>query len=297
MFFKVFGKFKPKHLLTTSFQYYLGVKINSSIIFLGTAGDSYVVGKQIRASGGIILQFGSNQFHIDPGPGSLNMAKQCNVNIRANTALLVSHNHLNHANDVNAVISAMTYNGFDKRGVLVGNNSVINGSDDKRPFLQDFYKDCVEKFVVLEEGQKVGINEVEIKALKARHSEKTTGFKFFTPLYTLCYTSDTKYSIDLVEQYKNSNILILNVTYLKKDRQNEGLCKEDAIKIINEVKPRLAVITHFGLDFIKADPMYEIREIKKETDVQVVAATDGMVINPVSYSANQGQRTLRGIDR
>lgn len=251
----------------------------------------------MRASGGIILQFGENQFHIDPGPGSLVMAKNCGVNLRANTALLISHNHLNHANDVNAVISAMTYDGFDKKGVLVANNDVINGSEKSKPYLRDFYKGCLERFIVLEDGQRVGINEVEIKALKTLHSEKAIGFKFFTPLYTLAYSSDTKYSVEIIEEYKNSNILILNVPYLKKERGKEGLSKEDAIKIINEVKPRLAIITHFGMDFLRADPLYEIRDIKKETESQVIAATDGMVINPVSYAAEQGQRTLGGFQK
>ncbi|MDP6600597.1 MAG: MBL fold metallo-hydrolase, partial [Candidatus Woesearchaeota archaeon] len=91
----------------------MGVKIASSIIFLGTGGDSYVVGKQLRASGGIILQINDDQYHIDPGPGALVMAKETGVNLRANTALFVTHNHLNHCNDINAVIDAMTYGGFD----------------------------------------------------------------------------------------------------------------------------------------------------------------------------------------
>ena len=287
-------KTKSKHLLISYFLYSIGVKITSPITFLGTAGDSYVVGKQLRASGGIILKLDQNQFHIDPGPGSLVMAKQCGIELRLNTALLVSHNHLNHANDINAVISAMTYNGFDKRGDLIGNNAVINGTETIKPYLNGFYKNCLEKFIVLEEGQRVGINEVEIKALKAIHSTKTIGFKFLAPLNTLTYTSDTKYSAEVVEQYKNSNILILNVPYLKKQSSQESLSKQDAIKIINHVKPKLAIITHFGLEFLKSDPLYEIRDIKKESPCQVIAATDGMVVNPVSYSADQGQKTLKG---
>ena len=251
------------------------------------------MGKQIRASGGIILQINENQFHIDPGPSSLLMAREVGVNLRGNTALLVSHNHLNHCNDINAVVDAMTYSGFDKTGVLIANNTVINGSRDYTPFLQEYYKNCLERYIVLNAGQKVGINDIEIKALKAKHSETNAiGFKFFTPQYTLTYSGDTKYSAEVVEEYKNSNILILNVPFLKKEKENDGLSKEDAVKIINAVKPRLTIITHFGMDFIKSDPLYEVREIQKETNCQVIAAKDGMVINPLSYSVEQGQRTL-----
>lgn len=241
------------------------------------------------------MQIDENQFHIDPGPGSLLMAREVGVNLRANTALFVSHNHLNHCNDINAVIDAMTYSGFDKKGVLIANNTVINGSQSYTPFLQEYYKNCLERYVVLNEGQKVGINDVEVQALKARHSDShAIGFKFFTPNYTLSYSGDTKYSVEVAEEYKNSNILILNVPFLKKEKDNDGLSKEDAIKIINIVRPRLTIITHFGIDFIKSDPLYEVREIQKETNCQVISAKDSMVINPLSYSVEQGQKTLVG---
>ena len=45
---------------------------------------------------------------------------------------------------------------------------------------------------------------------------------------------------------------------------------------------------------IRADPLYEIREIQKQTKVQTLAAKDGMFINPISYSASEGQKTLQG---
>ena len=271
----------------------MGVEIASNIVFLGTGGDSYVVGKQIRASGGIILQIDDNQFHIDPGPGTLVMAKETGINLRANTALFVTHNHLCHANDINAVIDAMTYGGFDRKGVLVANNTVVNGNIHYEPFLQKYYRNFLERFIVLEEGKKVGINDVEIKALKAKHSEPNAiGFKFITQEYTLTYTGDTIYSVETLAEYENSNVLILNVPYLKKEEGKSNLCKEDAIKIINKVKPRLAIITHFGINFIKSDPLYEVREIQRQTNSQVIAAKDGMIINPVSYDVQQGQKTL-----
>lgn len=223
----------------------------------------------------------------------MQVAKQCGVNIRANTAVFVSHAHLLHSNDLNAVIDAMTYRGFDKKGVVVANKTVINGADDYEPRLLSFYKGCLERFIVLEEGQRVGINEIEVQALKCRHSDPNAiGFKFFTPKFTLAYVGDTSYSLDLVEQYKGANILILNVTNPKKSDSNDHLSCEGAAKIIKAVKPRLAIITHFGIKMLEADPMYTVREIQKETGVQTIAAKDNMIINPLSYAIDKGQRTL-----
>ena len=86
----------------------------SAIIFLGTGGDAYTVGKGSLSAGGIIIQVNDNQFHIDPGPGSLFMAKQMGINLRGNTAVLASNANIYNSNDINAVIDAMTYSGFDK---------------------------------------------------------------------------------------------------------------------------------------------------------------------------------------
>ncbi len=271
----------------------MGVKIQSSITFLGTGQGSFVIGRNLLSSGGFVIQVDENQFHVDPGPNALKNAAQYGINTRAHTALLVSHAHLNHSNDVNAVIDSMTYSGLDKNGVLVANKTVVNGNENYKAPLISYYRDFLERFIVLEAGQRVGINEVEILALKTKHSEEAIGFKFFTRYFTLSYSSDTKYFPALAEEYKNSNILILNVPHIKKEEAKDNLCMDDAIKIIKEVNPRLAIIQHFGIEMVKADPLYQIREIQKATGVQTIAAKDGMVVNPLSYSVDQGQRTLQ----
>ncbi len=271
----------------------MGIKITSSILFLGTGTGPAVVGKGIRSSGGIILKIGTNQFHIDPGLGAIVKAAEYGANLRENTAILLSHAHINHSNDINAVIDTMTYGGLDKKGVVIANKTSLNGSEEYAPVVTDFHRKMLERFITVDRNKKIGINDIEIQTITARHNEPNTiGFKFFTSDFTLTYSSDTVYAADIVEQYMNSNILILNVPNVKRSGQN--LCTEDAIKIIQKVNPRLAIITHFGYEMIKSDPLYEIREIQKQTKIQTIAAKDGMVINPVSYSAGAGQKTLQG---
>jgi len=270
--------------------------MQAKITFLGTGGDSIVVGKQLRASGGIILQVDDTQFHIDPGPGSLVRARQEDIIMRENTAVFVSHNHINHCNDVNAVISAMTHSGLDKRGVLVGNKTVINGEGELKPYVTDYHKNCVEKYIALDQGAKIGINNIDIKTLYTRHQGdiNTIGFKFFTPEFTLSYTSDTEYSTALSEAHAKTDILILNVVNPTGVKQEGLLNTDDAIKLIEKVKPALAIITHFGIKMLSANPLTEAREISKKTKVQTIAAKDGLVVNPLSYAAKGKQKTLVG---
>ena len=264
------------------------------IVFLGTGGDSIVVGKQYRASGGIILQIEGNQFHVDPGPGAIVMAKLYGINLRENTAVFVSHNHINHAGGVNAVISAMTHNGLDKKGVLVGNNSSLNGTPNFEAFVHSFYKKCVERYIALDAGSKVGINHVDIRLTKTKHSDEFgVGFKFHAQKYIIGYTSDTEFTNEIADEYKNTDILIMNVVHPRKIKEKGFMNTEDAINFIQRVKPRLAIITHFGIKMLQADPLYEAREIQKQTQVQVITAKDGMVINPVSFASSIRQKTLK----
>jgi hypothetical protein len=48
---------------------------------------------------------------------------------------------------------------------------------------------------------------------------------------------------------------------------------------------------------IKADPLYEAREIQRRTNVQTIAAKDGMVINPATYSAKSRNKTLNTFEQ
>ncbi len=268
-----------------------------SIIFLGTAGDEFTAGKQLRASGGIVVQADGYQFYLDPGPGALVRAQQNGINLRENTAVLVSHAHLNHCSDANAVLSAMSRNGFDVNGVLISNVSFAGGSDEAgiSPMLTEFHRRCVERVIIAKAGQRIGIESIEIQALQALHHDPhALGFKFITPYFTAAYSGDTKYSRDVAEQYKKSDILILNMVYPKgaKEKNSDNLCFEDAAKIIEKAKPKLAVITHFGRAMLNGDPLSQARELQKLTGVQVIAAFDGMRINPATYSADAKQKTL-----
>ena len=264
-----------------------------NIIFLGSGSGSVVMGKQLRGTGGIILQVDDHQFHIDPGPGALNMAKNCYVNMRENTAVLTSHNHIGHCNDVNAVIGAMTHSGLDKKGILVGNSLTINGDKFTKPYVTDFHKRCLERFVVLEEGKKLGIDDIEIRACVTKHSTDNIGFKFLTSDFTLSYLSDTAYFPELVDQHKDSDILIMNVVNPFGEPARHNLNSDNAVKLINKLKPKLTIMTHFSVKMLKADPLLEARRIYQETKSQVIAAKDGMVINPLSYSTKRKQKTLK----
>ena len=237
----------------------------STITFLGTAGSAAVATRQLRASGGIVLRIEDLQFHLDPGPGALVKAREFGVSANQTTAVLVSHNHLNHCNDLNAVIEAMTHAGLEHRGVILAAKSVLQATEDSYPILTKYHQQLVEKIIPMEKNHKVGIELIEIHALAADHTDPTAiGFKFFCPKFTLSYTGDTALTSELLEQLSGTDILILNVPYPGNKAEGKNLDTESAIKIVSAVRPRVVVLTHFGLEMLKADPLNEaIRRIMR----------------------------------
>ncbi|HLC62771.1 MAG TPA: MBL fold metallo-hydrolase [Candidatus Nanoarchaeia archaeon] len=261
------------------------------LTFLGIAGnDAPSLG---LASSCFVLNYRHYQLIFDPGPGTLIKAREANINIANTNIILVSHAHLNHCNELNLVIDAMTFHGLDNRGLIVGDESVINGSGIERPILSRAHKRFIEKEVVLMEDQELTLPGIKIQALKTQHSlPSSLGYRITTDELTIVYSGDTKNFDEIPSLYKNADILILNVPYPKKTQSDTNLNIDDAHKIIYTIKPRLAILTHFNKQLLKESPIYYAREIQRETNIQTIAAKEGLTIDIMAFSKLSRQNTL-----
>lgn len=265
--------------------------MESKITFLGTGGGRVVVSNQIRASGGFVVNIPNYQIHVDPGPGALTKAGEFKVRLNRTNIIFVSHAHIDHVNDLNAVIDAMTLGGVTQKGVLISTTSVIRGEKDY-PWLRKFYKKQLNDIFVVKPGDKVKISELNFTATKTKHDEECVGMKLDSPEITIGYTSDTAYFRGLAKEFKGSKILIMNVLRPGTDRWKTHMSTEDALKLVEDVRPELAILQHFGAKMIKANPLYEAREIQRRTGVRTIAATDGMVIELGGLSSEAIQTQL-----
>ncbi len=253
------------------------------IHFLGVAGSDAVL-NQIRGTGGILMQLDKFQIHIDPGPGALLQCKHNGISAFHTNLILVSHNHLSHCNDLNIMIDAMTYQGLDTKGVVIGDESVIHGTALEKPIINKRQNGFVEQVLSLNPGKEVSIGNIKIKALKTNHKCETgLGFRIETEDYIYSYTGDTGYFPGLAEQHKDVDVLIVNNVYPFGKDSKENLNSNNSTRLINEVRPRLVMLTHFGKEIIKGDAIYDARKIQQETNIRVLAAKDGLVLDPSEY--------------
>ena len=244
--------------------------------FFGTGGARFVASKQVRATGGLWLHYKRTDLYIDPGPGAI-------VRIRASRedydpgrldGIIITHRHMDHANDVNILIESMAQGGFRKRGVLFCPEDAINGD----PVVFDFARRYLDDIVVLREKGEYRIGDITFSTpVRHKHPVETYGL-FFHLGETVGLIADTRFFPGLAGNYRADH-LIINVLRSKPIENHEiaeHLALGDARAIIEEVRPKKAILTHFGLHMIQERPWLLAKKLAKETGIDVVAAKDGM---------------------
>ncbi len=242
------------------------------LTFLGTAGARVMVANQILASGGIWLELGGRELLLDPGPGTLVQATKRKLRASKLDAIILSHRHLDHAADVNIMVEAMTEGGLRRKGALFAPGDAL----DEDPVVLHYLRPYLERIEILEQGKSYSVGDVSFRTpIRHRHPVETYGLIFETPKHTVCFIIDTRFFEDLSVHYKG-DLLILNVVRLEPGGPFDHLSAPEAGKIIRELKPRAAIITHFGMTMWRAKPWEVAKRLSEETGVRVIAARDGM---------------------
>jgi len=247
-------------------------ELSDTITFLGTAGARFVVARQFLASGGAWLNLGNTQILLDPGPGSLVQAAKRKLDAAKLDAIILSHKHLDHSGDINIMIEAMTDGGAKKRGMVFAPADALN----QDPVILSYLQSYPQSIQVLTEGGSYTINDVSFKTpVRHKHPVETYGFIFQTPRHTFSWIIDTRYFEDLAGHYEG-DLLIINVVRLNPGAPIDHLSLPEAKSIIEELKPRIAILTHFGMTMWRAKPWELAEKLTEETGVSVIAARDGM---------------------
>ena len=105
---------------------------------------------------------------------------------------------------------------------------------------------------------------------------------FRTEKYTFSYIADTRF-FESLPGYYGGDLLILNVVFTEPRPPSgnillptEHLSVPDAGEIIRTLKPKAAIITHFGMGMWRAGPQKMAAKLTEQTGIRVIAAKDGM---------------------
>ncbi len=253
----------------------------NKIKFLGTAGARFVVTKQLRASGGMWLNLDDTNVIIDPGPGSLVncLSSRPKLNPMDLDGIILTHRHIDHSNDVNIMIEAMTNGGFKKKGVLFCPRDAL----DNDSVVLEYMLNKLDRLEILKENTQYKLKNITFSTSpKLKHGVETYGINLLTKNNSISLVTDTEF-FKGIEKYFPGKILIINVVKIDDIKGVPHLSLNDAKKIIEKNRPKLSILTHFGMTMIKAKPWEIADNLTKELNLEVIAARDGMQIDVDNY--------------
>jgi ribonuclease BN (tRNA processing enzyme) len=245
---------------------------SDTITFLGTAGARIMVANQILASGGLWLNLSGTEILLDPGPGTIIQSTKRKLGASKLSAIILSHRHLDHSADTNIMVEAMTQGGFKRHGWLFAPTDAL-GSE---PVLFSYLKDYLEGVEILQEGKSYSVGNISFATpVRHIHQVETYGMLFTTTEHTFSYIADSRYFDSLCHSY-SGELLVINVVRLEANHPFNHLSVPDAEHIITELKPKVAILTHFGRTMWQAKPWEIASRLSQDTGVKVIAARDGM---------------------
>jgi ribonuclease BN (tRNA processing enzyme) len=243
-----------------------------SIIFLGTGGARMMVSNQTLASGGIWLKLNGTEVLLDPGPGSIVRVTDRKLKPEKLSAVIVSHRHIDHSSDVNIMIEAMTVGGSKPHGWFYSPADAV----DNEPVIYSYLRKRLDGLGILKEGGSYSINGLSFSTpLLHIHQVETYGITFQSRNHTISYITDTLYFDELLSTYK-SDLLIINVLLMQRIPGVLHLSIPDVKLILLGLKPKVAILTHFGPHLYESNPIQIAEKLTEETGVKVIAALDGM---------------------
>ena len=247
------------------------------ITFLGCAGGRRVTFKQHRGSGGFLIEGETAKIHVDPGPGAFIRAIQAGIDLEEIDSFIITHRHLDHCADINTLIEAKTMGGWNPGGEIIAPNDALNGED---PVICKYHRKHLNKIHVLKENFETSIKELNIKtALKhVHHGVETYGLIFKENSVNLGYVTDGRFEEEILEAYKNMDVLIVNTTF-KNPRELDHMCLKDAITIAQRLKPKLLILYHFGMEILRMGLAKAAEYVEENSKIKTIAAKEFVSVN------------------
>src|SRR5262249_45210901 len=195
------------------------------VVFVGSGGGRMTTALQARATGGLWIVLDGVRLHVDPGPGALVHVRSRSLGLDPTRldAIVVTHKHLDHSGDVNAMIEAMTEGGTRPRGRVLAPRDAYE--DD--PVILQYVRKYAGETGVLEAGGRYPIGDVVLETpLRLRHPVETYGLRLVGRRVTVGLIACTGYFPELESAFR-VDVLLLNVVF-RNPRDDTHLSVPDA---------------------------------------------------------------------
>ena len=261
--------------------------VKDELVILGSGGGRHHIRTQYRGTGGFLFKFSGIQAHIDPGPGAIVKLNELNEDPTKTDLFVVTHYHLDHYNDICAIIEGSREVLHDKKKRYFKKGTLITTRQVLR-YISEYHQNMLARKVIFHPGEVLQYRpDIKLIGTRIEHAD-TDGFglKFILKDYTLTYTSDTVVFEGLAKQYNGTDILMVNLLRPDSVYCKRHLCTDELVPYLNKITPipKAIILTHFGAymdsgyskrNFVSS----QVEKIKQLTDIDnIIAAEDGLRI-------------------
>jgi phosphoribosyl 1,2-cyclic phosphodiesterase len=235
---------------------------------------------QRRSTGGVWFSYGGARGVIDPGPGSLVRICEARPELSAidiNTIIL-THRHIDHSSDINALVEGMTLMAREKRGMVLLTDDCLDQGDS---VLLSFSARKLKKISKHADGHRTEISPSATaeSVIHRHHGIQCYGLIFRGDgLPTWGLISDTAALPEFPKRYGECGMIVINTTMPLPRAGLEHMSLPDVESLLQAVSPELVIITHMGGGILDMGPDEAARSMSTKR-TRVIAARDGMVID------------------
>lgn len=222
--------------------------------------------------GGFFFRYNGYGIAVDPGIGFVSLMHQNNIFIDDINVVVVTHNHIDHNNDVRSLSALLHEFNSNKTRPLEFYNKFFDVDAPKEHKIKwimdaktiESMQDIMENQVVHDlstftDWDNIDNNgSIKLASIKTKHikdNDNTYGIKLkfedeiHTPIWG--YTSDTCFFDKLIDFFYESDVILFNISdiYIKDiqgiKQKNSHLGFDGSLKLLYGIKAKLALATEF----------------------------------------------------
>lgn len=170
-----------------------------------------------RFGGGFYIRYNGKGIVIDPGLNFFENLHSNNLFIQDIDIVIVTHSHIDHNSDLGKIIDMdyqLNKNIFyyiDKETYAKFNMDLENVEKKSKKYVTKIYPDGYEKEFDIKTDSKM--QPIKMYVCQTEHAcVGSFGFKIILGGVTLGYTSDTKATLEIIDFFKTSDIIIANIS-------------------------------------------------------------------------------------
>ncbi len=240
------------------------------VTLLGTGAGVPIPG---RAQSGILVEVPKHKILLDCGMGTPLRIAESGTAVDEIDTICLTHEHLDHIQDLPALIKASWLKNKEaKYKIIVPKElkkrliNIFRCLD--APLFDD--KNIMLNFEVLNPEEEFQ-DSFSIKAFDTLHTDMSQGYEITHDGKRIIYTGDTEVSEKIKNLSENVDILIHELSSLKKTKGHTDT--ESFISTFADTSPKLLILTHFYPDV--AEKIKEVtKKIEKETGIQTISGKD-----------------------